>query len=167
LINPGEAKLLNPIYLEAGEDNVLIFRVTRGGPQGNDYMYMHSLELEYISDAPTIESVVVEAEKTTLALGETSRIDTIATLSTGAEYEFGFMHGYTNNAEYPDNKRNENAYVEYVSSDENVAKVVDGKIAEITYQYDFAATLSLKILVGNVNGSGSAKTTGKFTNIAY
>ena len=46
-------------------------------------------------------------------------------------------------------------------------KVVDGKIAEITYQYDFAATLSLKILVGNVNGSGSAKTTGKFTNIAY
>ena len=46
-------------------------------------------------------------------------------------------------------------------------KVVDGKIAEITYQYDFAATLSLKILVGNVNGSGSAKTTGAFTNIAY
>ena len=46
-------------------------------------------------------------------------------------------------------------------------KVVDGKIAEITYQYDFAATLSLKILVGNVNGSGSAKTTGKFTNITY
>ena len=46
-------------------------------------------------------------------------------------------------------------------------KVVDGKISEITYQYDFAATLSLKILVGNVNGSGSAKTTGKFTNIAY
>ena len=131
LINPGEAKLLNPIYLEAGEDNVLIFRVTRSGPKGNDYMYMHSLELEYISDAPTIESVVVEAEKTTLALGETSRIDTIATLSTGAEYEFGFMHGYTNNAEYPDNKRNENAYVEYVSSDENVAKVVDGKIVAV------------------------------------
>ena len=46
-------------------------------------------------------------------------------------------------------------------------KVVDGKISEITYQYDFAATLSLKILVGNVNGSGSAKTTGKFTDIAY
>ncbi len=46
-------------------------------------------------------------------------------------------------------------------------KVVDGKIAEITYQYNFAATLSLKILVGNVNGSGSAKTTGAFTNIAY
>lgn len=46
-------------------------------------------------------------------------------------------------------------------------KVVDGKIAEITYQYDFAATLSLKIVVGNVNGSGSAKTTGKFTNIVY
>lgn len=46
-------------------------------------------------------------------------------------------------------------------------KVVDNKIAEITYQYNFAATLSLKILVGNVNGSGSAKTTGAFTNIAY
>jgi hypothetical protein len=46
-------------------------------------------------------------------------------------------------------------------------KVVDNKIAEITYQYDFAATLSLKILVGNVNGSGSAKTKGAFTNIAY
>ncbi|MBO5859853.1 MAG: hypothetical protein J6R20_08790 [Clostridia bacterium] len=46
-------------------------------------------------------------------------------------------------------------------------KVVDNKIAEIAYQYDFAATLSLKILVGNVNGSGSAKTTGKFTEIAY
>ncbi|MBQ9849110.1 MAG: hypothetical protein IJO36_00240 [Clostridia bacterium] len=46
-------------------------------------------------------------------------------------------------------------------------KVVDNKVAEITYQYNFAATLSLKILVGNVNGSGSAKTTGAFTNIAY
>ncbi len=46
-------------------------------------------------------------------------------------------------------------------------KVAEGKIAEITYQYDFAATLSLKILVGNVNGSGSAKTKGAFTNIAY
>ena len=46
-------------------------------------------------------------------------------------------------------------------------KVVDNKIAEITYQYDFAASLSLKILVGNVNGSGSAKTKGAFTNIAY
>ncbi|MBR2868937.1 MAG: hypothetical protein IKB88_07760, partial [Clostridia bacterium] len=46
-------------------------------------------------------------------------------------------------------------------------KVVDNKIAEITYQYNFAASLSLKILVGNVEGSGSAKTSGKFTNIAY
>ena len=46
-------------------------------------------------------------------------------------------------------------------------KVAEGKIAEITYQYDFAATLSLKIVVGNVNGSGSAKTKGAFTNIAY
>ena len=46
-------------------------------------------------------------------------------------------------------------------------KVVNGKIAEITYQYDFAATLSLSIVGGEVNGSGSAKTTGKFTNIVY
>ncbi len=46
-------------------------------------------------------------------------------------------------------------------------KVVNGKIAEITYQYDFAATLSLSIIGGEVNGSGSAKTKGAFTNIAY
>ncbi len=46
-------------------------------------------------------------------------------------------------------------------------KVVDGKIAEINYQYDFAATLQVKILVGNVNGDGAAKTTGAFTNIKY
>lgn len=46
-------------------------------------------------------------------------------------------------------------------------KVVGGKIAEITYQYDFAATLSLKILVGNVDGSGSAVTKAKFSGISY
>ncbi len=46
-------------------------------------------------------------------------------------------------------------------------KVANGKIAEIGYQYDFAATLSLSIIGGKVNGSGSAKTTGAFTNIAY
>jgi len=46
-------------------------------------------------------------------------------------------------------------------------KVVDGKIAEINYQYDFAATLQVKILVGNVNGDGAAKTTGAFTEIKY
>ena len=45
--------------------------------------------------------------------------------------------------------------------------VAEGKVSAISYQYDFAATLELKILVGKVNGSGSAKTTGEFTNIAY
>ncbi len=45
--------------------------------------------------------------------------------------------------------------------------VADGKITAITYKYDFAASLELKILVGKVNGSGSAKTTGEFTNIQY
>ena len=45
--------------------------------------------------------------------------------------------------------------------------VAEGKITAISYQYDFAATLQLKILVGKVNGSGAAKTTGEFTNIAY
>ena len=46
-------------------------------------------------------------------------------------------------------------------------KVEGGKITEINYQYDFAATLQVKILVGNVNGDGAAKTTGAFTNIKY
>ncbi len=46
-------------------------------------------------------------------------------------------------------------------------KVVDGKIAEINYQYNFAATLSLSIIGGKVNGAGSAKTTGAFTEIKY
>ncbi|MBE6820039.1 MAG: hypothetical protein E7516_03210 [Ruminococcaceae bacterium] len=46
-------------------------------------------------------------------------------------------------------------------------KVADGKIAEIKYQYDFAATLQVKILVGNVDGDGAAKTTGEFTEIKY
>lgn len=46
-------------------------------------------------------------------------------------------------------------------------KVADGKITEIKYQYDFAATLQVKILVGNVNGDGAAKTTGAFTEIKY
>ena len=45
--------------------------------------------------------------------------------------------------------------------------VTEGKITSISYEYDFAATLELKILVGKVNGAGSAKTTGEFTNIAY
>ena len=46
-------------------------------------------------------------------------------------------------------------------------KVEGGKITEINYQYDFAATLQVKILVGNVNGDGAARTTGAFTNIKY
>ncbi len=45
--------------------------------------------------------------------------------------------------------------------------VADGKITSISYQYDFAATLQVKILVGNVNGDGAAKTTGEYTNIKY
>ena len=45
--------------------------------------------------------------------------------------------------------------------------VVDGKISAIAYQYDFAATLQVKILVGNVDGDGAAKTTGQFTEIKY
>ncbi len=45
--------------------------------------------------------------------------------------------------------------------------VTDGKITEISYEYDFAATLELKILVGKVNGAGSAKTKGTFSNIKY
>ncbi len=45
--------------------------------------------------------------------------------------------------------------------------VEDGKITKINYQYDFAATLQVKILVGNVNGDGAAKTTGAFTDIKY
>mgnify|MGYP003288745055 CR=1 FL=1 len=45
--------------------------------------------------------------------------------------------------------------------------VAEGKITAITYKYDFAASLELKILVGKVNGSGSAKTTGEFTAIQY
>lgn len=46
-------------------------------------------------------------------------------------------------------------------------KVEGGKVTEITYQYDFAASLQVKILVGNVNGDGAAKTTGAYTNIKY
>ena len=46
-------------------------------------------------------------------------------------------------------------------------KVEGGKITEIKYQYDFAATLQVKILVGNVDGNGAAKTTGAFTEIKY
>jgi len=45
--------------------------------------------------------------------------------------------------------------------------VADGKITAISYQYDFAATLEVKILVGNVNGDGAAITTGQFTEIKY
>ena len=45
--------------------------------------------------------------------------------------------------------------------------VADGKITAINYQYDFAATLQVKILVGNVNGDGAAHTTGDYTNIKY
>ncbi len=45
--------------------------------------------------------------------------------------------------------------------------VANGKISAITYQYDFAATLQVKILVGNVNGDGAARTTGAFTEIKY
>ena len=45
--------------------------------------------------------------------------------------------------------------------------VAEGKITAISYEYDFAATLELKILVGKVNGAGSAKTKGEFTNIQY
>ncbi len=45
--------------------------------------------------------------------------------------------------------------------------VADGKITAISYQYDFAATLQVKILVGNVNGDGAAHTTGDYTNIKY
>ncbi len=59
-----------------------------------------------------------------------------------------------------------NTDVDYTNVKVSV-KVVDGKIAEINYQYNFAATLELKILVGKVNGAGSAKTTGEFTNIKY
>ena len=129
LLNPGKSKALNPIYLRAGTDNVLVFRVAEVG--GGVYMYLDALELKYLDEAPVIADSKLAAEKTTLAVGETSRIDTIATLSNGSEYEFGFMHGYTGNADYPDNKRNENAYVEYVSSDENVAKVVDGRIIAV------------------------------------
>ena len=46
-------------------------------------------------------------------------------------------------------------------------KVEGGKITEIKYQYDFAATLQVKILVGNVDGHGAAKPTGAFTEIKY
>lgn len=46
-------------------------------------------------------------------------------------------------------------------------KVEGGKITEINYQYDFAASLQVKILVGNVDGDGAAKTTGAYTNIKY
>lgn len=45
--------------------------------------------------------------------------------------------------------------------------VAEGKITSIAYQYDFAATLQVKILVGNVNGDGAAITTGQFTEIKY
>ena len=46
-------------------------------------------------------------------------------------------------------------------------KVENGKVTNIKYQYDFAATLQVKILVGNVNGDGAARTTGEFSNIKY
>lgn len=46
-------------------------------------------------------------------------------------------------------------------------KVENGKITSMNYQYDFAATLQVKILVGNVNGDGAAHTTGEYTNIKY
>ncbi len=46
-------------------------------------------------------------------------------------------------------------------------KVENGKITSLNYQYDFAASLQVKILVGNVDGDGAAHTTGEYTNIKY
>ncbi|MBQ2903496.1 MAG: hypothetical protein IJE48_03785 [Clostridia bacterium] len=45
--------------------------------------------------------------------------------------------------------------------------VEGGKIVKMTYQYNFAATLQVKILVGNVDGDGAAITKGEYTNIKY
>ncbi len=45
--------------------------------------------------------------------------------------------------------------------------VENDKITTIKYQYDFAATLQVKILVGNVNGDGAAKLTTTYSNIEY
>ncbi len=45
-------------------------------------------------------------------------------------------------------------------------KVVDGKIANIKYSYDFDATLALRAGL-TINGSGAAKTTGVYSAIKY
>ncbi|MBQ3006003.1 MAG: hypothetical protein IJD78_00420 [Clostridia bacterium] len=45
--------------------------------------------------------------------------------------------------------------------------VEGGKIVKMTYQYNFAASLQVKILVGNVDGDGAAITKGEYTNIKY
>ena len=44
--------------------------------------------------------------------------------------------------------------------------VADGKITSIAYSYDFDAALTLKAGI-KINGSGAAKTTGKFTDLVY
>ena len=45
-------------------------------------------------------------------------------------------------------------------------KVVDGKIAEMKYSYDFDAVLELKAVV-KITGTGSATTKGTYANIKY
>ena len=45
-------------------------------------------------------------------------------------------------------------------------KVVDGKIANIKYSYNFDAALALKAGI-TINGSGAAKTTGVYSAISY
>lgn len=46
-------------------------------------------------------------------------------------------------------------------------KVVDGKIANIKYSYDFDAVLNLKIAIVSAEGSGAAVTKAEFSNIKY
>ncbi len=45
-------------------------------------------------------------------------------------------------------------------------KVADGKITDISYSYDFDATIELKAVV-TINGTGAAKTAVSYTNIKY
>ncbi len=122
--NPdGPVAQLNTVWLDTGVHQFTIRSIQEGRTGSlrvHSYFQTASkIWFNYIAEEPKIQEPIIEVDRTSLAVGESSAIKITVPMSNGRNHNFGLLHG---------NKEDKESNLKITSSDENVVKYENGRL---------------------------------------
>ncbi len=116
---------LNTMYLTEGRHTFTLRAMTRCPAETGKYAYLLPayLSLEYIEGTGGMDEIVFSADRTNLAVGQSSDISASLIMQGGREYKFGKNHS---------GKTDKTANLVLSSSDEKIVSIDDGVITAVS-----------------------------------